>query len=87
MIERSLARSAQESPELAECIQHEDEDCPRCDGGSGYRPGKCCAGCGEPSGRPGQGGRPLLGLRNNRDRNQPMWCLHCHPEFRFVDVL
>src|SRR5918996_2260582 len=55
MAESSVARSAQESPELVECFRHKGEECPRCDG-SGFRPRKRCAGCGEPSGRPSQGG-------------------------------
>ena len=38
LTEVSLARSAQEeSPELVECLRHEGEDCPRCDG-SGFGP-------------------------------------------------
>lgn len=79
MIEVSVARSAQEPPELVECFRHESEGCPRCDGSS-YRPRKRCAGCGEPSGRPSQGGKVLMGARNVRDWNQPMWCMDCHPE-------
>jgi hypothetical protein len=79
VIEVSLARSAHESPDLVECFRHEGAECPRCDG-SGYRPRKHCAGCGEPSGRPSQGGKALLGLRNNHEPNGPFWCLSCHPE-------
>jgi len=87
MAEISLARSAQESPEeLVECFWHEGEECPRCDG-LGYRPRKHCAGCGEPSGKPSEGGRALMGLKNRRDKDQPMWCLHCHPEHHFVDAV
>ena len=88
MAQSSLARSAQESPkeELVECFRHEGEGCPRCDG-SGYRERKRCAECGEPSGRPSEGGRVLRGLKNRRDRNQPMWCLQCHPEHHFVDAV
>ena len=86
MAESSLARSAQESPDLVECIRHEGSDCPRCDG-SGYRPRKYCAGCGEPSGRPSEGGRALKGLKNRRGKDQPMWCLHCHPEHHFIDAV
>ena len=80
MAEGSLARSAQEeSPELVRCLRHEGEECPRCDG-SGFRPRRHCAGCGEPSGRPSQGGKALLGLKNRRGFDQPMYCLSCHPE-------
>src|SRR5215203_5008115 len=78
MAEISLARSAQGSPEL--------EECPRCDG-SGFRPRKRCEGCGEPSGRPSQGGRALMGLKNARGKDQPMWCLYCHPEHRYLDAV
>ena len=67
------------SPKLARCFRHEGEDCPRCDG-SGYRRRKCCAGCDEPAGRPGVGGKVLLGLRNGRGQSQPLYCLGCHPE-------
>ncbi len=81
MAEISLARSAQESPELVECFRHEGEDCPRCDG-PGFRLRKRCARCGEPAGKPSEEGRALLGLKNRRDKDQPMWCLHCHPEHR-----
>jgi len=81
MAEISLARSAQESPELVECFRHEGEDCPRCDG-LGYRPRKLCAGCGEPSGRPSQGGKALMGLKNRRRFGQSMYCLRFHPELR-----
>ncbi len=79
LIEASVARLAQEAPEMVECFRHEGEDCPRCDG-SGFRPRKHCAGCGEPSGRPSQGGKALLGLENRRGSGQPMYCLSCHPE-------
>ncbi len=86
MIEKSLARSAQEeSPKLIECFRHEGEDCPRCDG-SGFRPRRRCEGCGEPSGRPSEGGRALMGLKNARGKDQPMWCMNCHPEHRFLDA-
>src|ERR671910_3162152 len=85
MAESSLARSAQEeSPELVECFRHEGEDCPRCDG-SGFRPRKRCEECGEPAGHTSEGGRALMGLKNRRGKDQPMWCVFCHPEHRFVD--
>lgn len=66
--------------EMVECVRHEGGECPRCDG-SGYRPRKYCAGCGEPAGRRSEGGKALLGSRNVRGREQPMWCMPCHPEF------
>ncbi len=79
MIEASLARSAHESPELVACFRHAGEECPRCDG-SGFRPRKHCERCGEPAGRPSEGGRALMGLKNARGKDQPMYCLGCHPE-------
>jgi len=60
VIEASLARPAQESLELVQCFRHEGEECPRCDG-SGFRPRKYYAGCGEPAGSISQGtGAPLV---------------------------
>lgn len=67
------------SPEVILCFRHEGEGCPRCDG-SGHRTRRHCAGCGEPAGRPSQGGKALLGLRNRRVRDQPLYCLGCRPE-------
>ena len=64
---------------LVRCFRHEGEECTRCDG-SGYRPHSHCTGCGEPAGRPGRGGKVLMGLRNRRGRDQPFYCLGCHPE-------
>jgi hypothetical protein len=55
----SLAPLAQEAPELVECFRHEGDDCPRCDG-SGFRHRKRCEGCGEPAGRPSEGGKALM---------------------------
>lgn len=79
MIDVSLAPLAQQSPDLVECFRHEGLECPRCDG-SGFRPRKHCAGCGEPSGRPSKGGKALIGLRNRRRKDQPFYCMDCHPE-------
>jgi hypothetical protein len=79
VIEISLARSAQESLKMVACFRHEGEECPRCDG-SGSRPRRHCAGCGEPSGKPSQGGKALMRLKNRRGSGQPMYCLSCHPE-------
>jgi hypothetical protein len=67
------------NPELLRCFRHKGEDCSRRDG-SGYRPRKHCAGCGEPAGWPGGRGKALMALRNRRGRNQPFYCLGCHPE-------
>jgi hypothetical protein len=86
VIDQSLARCAQASPEQVECPRHEGEECPCCDG-SGFRLRRHCAGCGEPSGRPSEGGRALRGLKNARGKDQPMWCLFCHPEHRFIDAV
>ena len=67
------------NPEFVLCFRHEGESCHRCNG-SGYRPRKQCAGCGEPAVRPTQGGKALVGLRNRRGWDQPFYCLACHPE-------
>ena len=65
---------------LGRCFRHEGEGCPRCDG-KGFRPRRHCFGCGEPAGRPSQGGKALLGLRNRRGGwDQLFYCLGCHPE-------
>jgi hypothetical protein len=86
MAETIIAHTAQESTaEQVECFRHEGEDCPRCDG-SGFRLRKRCAGCGEPAGHPSEGGKALLGLRNSRGKDQPVWCLNCHPDSRFLDA-
>ena len=87
MIEATIQQSAQKdipAPEarnskLVRCFRHEDEGCPRCDG-SGPRPRGHCAGCAELTGRSSQGGKALMGLRNRRGRDQPFYCLDCHPE-------
>ena len=71
--------------DLVACLRHEVESCPRCDG-SGFRPRRRCEGCGEPSERRSEGGRALSGLRNAEGKDQPMWCLWCHPEHRFLDA-
>jgi hypothetical protein len=77
--ERNVPPYPIRGPELARCFRHETEACPRCDG-SGYRSRNHCAGCGEPAGRPSRGGKALMGLRNHRGRDQPLYCLGCHPE-------
>jgi len=66
-------------PVLVKCFRHKGEGCPRCNG-SGDRPRIRCAGCDEPAGRPSRGGKALVGLRNHRERDQPFYCLDCHPE-------
>jgi len=43
--------------------------------------GRSCVGCGVSSHE-----RPLLGTKNVRRRDQPMWCLRCHPRFAGVDA-
>ncbi len=53
---------------LARCFRHEGDECPHCDG-SGYRPRKCCAGCGEHHSH----------MRNPSD--DQMYCLLCNPRF------
>ena len=65
--------------EVVSCFRCEGEDCPRCDG-SGFRPAKRCASCGERSGKPSEGGKALLSLRNSRSVAGPLYCMDCHPE-------
>jgi hypothetical protein len=43
--------------------------------------------CGEPSGRHSEGGRALMGLKNHRGKDQPMWCTFCHPEHHYLDMV
>jgi len=73
------AVSVAQAPEMVECFRHEGYECPRCDG-SGRRSRRYCAGCAEPSGRPSQGGKALMGMQNVRGWDQIMWCMDCHPE-------
>ena len=78
-VEKDTPDPQVQDPELVRCFRHEGEGCPRCVG-SGFRPRKYCADCGEPAGRPSRGGKALIGLRNRRGWNQPLYCLSCHPE-------
>ena len=81
---KSVARSAQESPELVECFRHEGEDCCRCND-SGFRPVKYCAGCGEPAGSVSKGaGFPLV-----RDQSGDGYLYHvrCLPGTRELDAV
>ncbi len=75
---RGISTRLRPDHEMVRCFRHKGEDCPRCDG-SGYRPRRHCAGCGEPAGQPSQGGKALVGLRNGRGWKQPFYCLGCHP--------
>ena len=65
--------------EMVECVRHEGGNCPRCDG-SGRRPLKRCAECGVAAGRPSEGGKALLGLKNERGGDAAMYCMTCHPD-------
>ncbi len=81
MAEISLARSAQESPEMVECFRHEGEECPRCDG-SGFRPRKHCAECGDFSGSISEGtGFPLV-----RDKSGRWFHVRCQPGFEMLET-
>ena len=69
--------SVAQRPELVECFRHEGEECPRCDG-SGYRPRKLCAGCGEAA-------KVLQAARAAKSweeaRTLPLYCAGCNPRF------
>jgi hypothetical protein len=69
MAKATLAHPAQgELLQLVECFRHEVEGCPRCDG-SGFRPAKRCAGCGEAAGSVSEGtGLPLVKERRTDHR-------------------
>ena len=64
-------------PELVECLRHEGEECPLCDG-SGYRPRKLCTGCGEPA-------KALQVARGAESWEEaqtlPLYCSGCNPRF------
>ena len=85
MAKMSVARSAQEkSPEHVACSRHEGEECPRC-GGSGFRPVKRCAACGEAAGSVSEGtGFPLVRDRRGDGRLYHVRCLPGTEEFDAV---
>jgi len=84
MAATSVARSAQvESSEQVACSRHEGEGCPRCDG-SGFRPAKYCAGCGEPAGSIRQRtGSPLV---KHRRTDRRFYHVRCLPGYSLLDV-
>ena len=77
MIEASVHQG--HGAETVECFRHEGGECPRCDG-TGRKERRCCEGCGVPSGRPSGGGEALIGLKDGRGADQPLYCGECHPE-------
>jgi hypothetical protein len=80
LIKISIRLKGQEVGEVVECFRHEGADCPRCDG-SDLRPRKYCVECGEPSGKPSEGGKVL------RLHRGCWFCIRCDPCFRFVDAV
>ena len=75
---------------LVQCFRHESRECPRCDG-SGFRPRKYCVGCGEPSGKPSEGGKVLQSTRAAKSweeaRSLPLYCRECNPRFSSLTAL
>ncbi len=70
---QSVARTV----DMVGCLRHEGEGCPRCDG-SGRRPRKRCAGCGEPA-------KALQAVRGAESweeaQSLPLYCTGCNPRF------
>jgi hypothetical protein len=81
----SLARPAQgESLQLVEYFRNEGEGCPRCDG-SGFRPTKRCAECGEAAGSVSEGtSLPLVKDRRTDDR---LYHVRCLPGTRDLEAI
>ena len=76
MNEASVAR------ETVPCFRCGGGECPRC-GGTGERPVKTCAGCGEPGGSVSGGtGKPLVGRKSG-----PMFHVKCKPGRALAIVL
>jgi hypothetical protein len=79
MIEGSVRHEAG----MVECRRHEGEGCPRCDG-SGMRPRRVCAGCGETA-------EHLTPERTARSweeaRALPRYCPRCNPRRRNVGAV
>src|SRR5215207_3197938 len=84
LIDTSVARSAQESLELGECFRHEGEECPRCDG-SGFRPVKHCAGCGEAAGSVSE--RTGFPLVKDRRTYGSLYHVRCLPDTPYLDAV
>ena len=79
MIETSIANK----PEQMECFRHEGQECRRCDG-SGYRPAKRCAECGEAA-------KNLTAAHSaptpEEARALPLYCPRCNPRRRNIGAV
>ncbi len=80
----STAHPSTAPGEKARCFRHEGEECLRCDG-SGFRPAKRCAGCGEAAGSPSEGtGFPLV---RNRHGDCLIYHVRCLPGTHELDAV
>ena len=72
------------TPSTSRCFRHEGERCPRCDG-SGFKPAKRCAACGEAAGSLSEG--TGFSLVRDRRMNGLFYHVRCLPGTRDLDAV